>query len=337
MKEWLCNPVDFRRVLNLAPRNEKSNQIDGFLWPISVDYYSQLNPIFLHHMDDIELFKYAPVWLIRDGLVPLIWFFKKNPSPPRWWVSQMLVKPSLASFVPDEWRRFFGTYRIRQNIQQEESPKRILLVGLMTDVYCSQAELNYQIKKLAEKLGKSNLKAIEVSAILPGKFSCLLETDKITYHFEYALKICNYFGTQVKTLKWNQFLRSESFQESMIVDLNDHILCSDNALIHHALSFGGRLPSCFGTEQMETAMDSQYMAVSSYHGFEVRREISAKMETQDDWSALDDYLKFEKKIYRTHSKNTSYIFPWPESLMNWARSSTIQKRLRGSYFDGFNL
>src|SRR3954470_10839273 len=52
-----------------------------YLHPFGSPYHSALNPVFLAECENLRQLDYAPVWLARDGLLPLLWFFSRFPVP----------------------------------------------------------------------------------------------------------------------------------------------------------------------------------------------------------------------------------------------------------------
>src|SRR5581483_8710087 len=69
-----------------------------------------LNPVFLAECESLLQLKFAPVWLARDGLVPLTWFFSRFPEPCGF-KGTIHVHEDFAPIIPKAWAKRVGTYR----------------------------------------------------------------------------------------------------------------------------------------------------------------------------------------------------------------------------------
>ena len=70
--------------LQLKPHLSQSLEVKNFFshfWPNTSDYQSPFENIFLIQAATAKIFNSRPKWFIRDGLIPLLWFFKTHPTP----------------------------------------------------------------------------------------------------------------------------------------------------------------------------------------------------------------------------------------------------------------
>jgi len=320
VKEWWQHPKDMRGVLNLVRKDHSVEMITRFLWPVANDYYSKLNPIFLYQIHDLGLFSYAPNWLLRDGLVGLLWFFKKNPKPPPKWKSCLLVHSSLVRYVPPLWRKFVGSYRLKTQVSSCLERRCLLLTGLVTEAFCSLESLNVQIEKIAAHLDSAGKRKKKVFSFLLVKPNVLGGDECSQFVCEYLLKIQKVFGPEISPINWNQWLRLESFQEFDIVDFNDYTVCADSFLYHYALSLRGAL---FAESPRRQDLDfdvGEYQSLSPYHGLEVCYEIP-----KEKWPEYPSETFIENKKYRKiginrSSVNEQRVFPWSRSFVNWTQT-----------------
>ncbi len=81
------------------------------LIPAAMDYHSLLNPIFLADDMSTSVLGSRPVWLVRDGRLPLERFFAENPSPSGLH-THLLIHESLHQTIPKSWRHLSGSYSI---------------------------------------------------------------------------------------------------------------------------------------------------------------------------------------------------------------------------------
>jgi len=314
-KDWTWNCKDFEVDFGL---DFKIRQLDRLLWPVSIHYESPIDPIFLHQIQDIDTFSLSPVWLIRDGLVPLAWFFYHHPKPPHRWSSQLLVHSSLAYVVPPSWRKFVGIYRIKifSSLHSDLRKQKLLLLGHMDPTYCSLKSLEEQLKIIQPKS-----KNLAISTLLFQKFNTVPGATCLTYPMDYISKISQYLGFDFSILNWKEFVQSQEFQDTIIADLNDRMIYADNFLTHHTLGLGGSVLDTVPEDAPTDFGAGRILRLSPHHGFEIlpnlsRSQWSVKTSRFNDlWVQLHKIVALHKKTAKPDKESYSR-FDWPSCFLD---------------------
>ncbi|HEX4922772.1 MAG TPA: hypothetical protein VFV50_01755, partial [Bdellovibrionales bacterium] len=225
--------------LKIGPEPTAGDNVCTRLWPVTRDYYSPVELIFLCQSYDPLRMNQRPLWLARDGLVPLLWFFKMNPEPGLF-QQQLLVHESLQSFVPPAWREVTGTYKVVNNPAQPARPATSLLVtSLVSEAYCSAKVLRAELDALKARYGEAGLKNLKKYCFLPWSF----HGNKPEFQTEFIIEICRALGAEdLQPLSYARLDAMASFDGTEIVDLNENLLCADNYLVHTLLQRGAQLP-----------------------------------------------------------------------------------------------
>jgi hypothetical protein len=296
----------------LDQRPEVKNFIN-YLWPVCDSYFSPLNPIFLSEVADVKAMNEFPVWMARDGLVPLLWFFKKNPAPGKL-KSRLLIHRDFSEYVPPAWRSTIGTYRIEAT-PEGSAPgrsKHLLLIGLMMDTYCSIPALKNKLSAVSETLGKKGLADMRISAFIPPRMDAWGGEHHHEFSIQYCLELARYLGTEISALSWTQLQGMSSWAETTVVDLNENLLCADNFLLHKVMSTGARPFEHREPGQNEKNPRGTLVRLSPYHGVRIEKHI-----TTDKFKGRFEEIAAIERVFLSEANQR---FPWPNWVLGWARS-----------------
>ena len=142
-------------------RPQELKQYFDALWPSIEMYESVMKPIFLADLPSAAEANPKGEWLVRDGLLPLIWFFTKNPEPGSF-RGKLRVHASFEEFIPDAWRPQVDLYELFSNDQDGYDSsfgvdtgevKELLLTGLIMQSYCSLSKLESDLKGIVDFIG----------------------------------------------------------------------------------------------------------------------------------------------------------------------------------------
>jgi len=170
-------------VWKLPDLSPKASGFVNNLWPMGMAYHSPLKPRFLIELENAGLPAGSETFLIRDGLIPLLWFWRKWPEP-REFQGKILIGEQFAPYVPPAWRERVLFYRLTAgprapSLKSTRAPKsakrRILLVGLVMPGYCS-------LESLKKKLAPLKKTRAEVVAFLPVRFG-QSTVPRLAFHF----------------------------------------------------------------------------------------------------------------------------------------------------------
>lgn len=314
MMDWFLAHSELRRTNRNALRSPEAQNYLNFLWPVALDYYSPLNPIFLNECMNLEAFNSWPIWMARDGLVPLLWFFKVHPTPGKF-QQKILVQEDLAAFIPDDWRDHMGTYRMVTTIKGPlPKVRKFLITGLLMDTYISLDALEAQLKSAQALVGMDTLAKSEILAFLPPRIDGFGNEHKHEYHSECIFRIARYLGTHIHSIPWRKLDSMDQLDGYEVIEFNEKLLCSDSYLTQMALFRGARL---LGQEAAVAGDDEQLVSLSPYHGVMIKQVMKGKCMLQNpNENEAAHYLEVFAQAMRSEANKR---FPWPNWFAEWTR------------------
>jgi hypothetical protein len=281
-----------------VPRR-KTPEVENFLthiWPMGLPYASPLQPRFLIELERSGLRTGQGSFLIRDGLIPLLWFWKKWPSPDGFG-GTLRVGEGFADHVPEAWRPRVRFYRLGATPgagSVGEPIRRLILVGLMMPGYTNLVSLERRLKALGD------LEDTEIFAFLPARFS-QAGAHRMDFHLEFARIVLGRWGSRVQPLNWGFVESMDHGPSTSILDLSDGLLLNDCSVVHALLSRGARLhPE--GTRPVS----GQFTPVSPYHGYWITDEGSRGRQ----WRTPDE-LRQLAELTESLTAPAHQYFPWP--------------------------
>ena len=306
--DWFTTHPHSQQRKALLPVTHEARQFLTFTWPISSESYNPLNAIFSMQCLHLDLLNRQSSWLFRDGLVPLLWFFRTHPDPKNL-QSKIYIHEELVEFVPPAWRDHVGSYRLVSQAAGNGS-RKLLLVGVMAEPFMTVKELEIKLKTLQDKFG-DELKELEKSAlIIPKSWGYGTENDH-QYAVEYTTRLCSVFGTEMKALHWRQFESMDHFHGYEVISLNDHYLIADDHAVGFAASRGARLfAACPSNDTSE-----KFVRLSPYHGYALQAQIPQKSTHP---SSAD--TKASEKYLRAMNSEAHVRMPWPQWFSDWVKT-----------------
>lgn len=324
-------PVERKSNINLGPsdfffmgqqalgQTPQCKQFVDSMWPLSARYASPLNPIFLVEIGSLDLLRQRPFWMIRDGLIPLLWFFELHPEPKlKNFSSKLLVSEDLAPFIPAPWRNYFGTYQkvSRHSADVSGADRRLLIAGVVSENFCSLDFLESDLKKIREWVETrktSKRQQTEALVFLPtqGDISSAFVS-------QYIVNVCQAIGGDMRCLSWQKFSTLDGLENCDFLELNDGQICKDSFLEEFALS-SGALP--IGRQHLPVAAEmgsgTRYVELSPHHGLVVKAEVSEKSELSEALNAGNERSPIYQKYHRALRSKAHGRFPWPQWLSAW--------------------
>lgn len=302
--------------LRLSPEAQSNDGFTSRLWLATREYYSPIDLIFLCQSFNPLRMNHRPLWLARDGLVPLLWFFKQNPEP-REFMQHLLVHEDFAQFVPPNWRPVTGTYRVENTARAlGAEPQRLLLTSVVSSAFCSLEHLKLALTELEERYGTEKLHQMEKICYLPTEF---FGNTKQDFHAEFMFEICRRLGTQnLKSLGNLNLEVMTSFEGTEVIELNERFLTPDNYVVQSILQRGGRLP-----EAQNARKGGAFASLSPFHGFRIHEDLHVPYALETEGAAEGFFSKFDEIM---HSQ-ANLAFPWPTWVKNWAKSLAEKQKL----------
>lgn len=312
--DWLANRLE-RLIPGAAPAPlpPQLEQFTGFLWPAAIDYGAPVPRAFLHGFRGSASLAGAEAWIVRDGLIPLLWFFRTHPRPERG-AGRLLVPESMAPYVPEAWRRHTESFRLTDgpcSVAPADAPprRRLLITGIAMDTYCSLEHLARTLPRLTELARREGV--TEFNAFLPARMDGYGNEHRHEYLGEFYGRLATTLPG-LRYLRWTEFDSTESWSDSFVVDLNEELLLADSYLVHHALARGAR-----PLERAEPDAERDECAripLSPHHSLSCSRLAPRPAGTRDMDRA------FARAFAAQHSSEASRRFPWPEWHLAAARN-----------------
>jgi hypothetical protein len=232
----------------VPPRETEVKDFYQNLWPASEPYISVLNPVFLVDLPKMASPSEPGTWFVRDGLLPLIWFFQKNPEPGSF-TGILRVDAEFEEFVPDAWRTQVELYEIFQEasstygrvVPAEGFITDILLLGLVMPSACSLKQLEADLEDIVDAIGgKARLGDVKIRAFLSNRFEAGGLFNAPAHYNRFMMTICKYLGTNIDFLEYEALKWTYLQPTTLVHEFNEKLVYSDSFLKLIALSKGGQ-------------------------------------------------------------------------------------------------
>ena len=292
---------------------DAQGKAQDFFWPIAYRYISTIPTIFLYAVKNPEIFNSATDWIARDGLVPLTWFFLKNPVPPKNLKAKIWIHHSGKDSVPKEWKNNVGVFQY-QPTETKTKKNDLFFTGLMSANYIDLTTLGIQLSKIQEVLEAKKVKIDSYSVFTPPRYFGYGAEHDHNYQFEFAAKIVSEFGKNYKVYKWNQFEAEQNFSGSYVVDLNSHCLISDSFCVHHAVARSGAF---LDANAVDLSSD-QFVPGLNGHGWTFSKLNVDSAKQKEIKGELEAAKEFSKYLTETGLTEIHNRFPWPDWVTDWS-------------------
>lgn len=308
------------------PESPEFKQFKAFLWPASTDYPSTVPSIFLAQVISLHLLAQSKMWIVRDGLVPLLWFFFQNPKPPEFPV-KLYVHRNLRSYVPLEWKPSFGYYDYHTRDFSESTKTvsqrpKILIFGIMMEAYVSIDGIDDHIKKIID--GLTQIRDPEVYLYLPCRgWSGAKNWLDQHYHASILKKLFSSLGSDLKILTYEDVKHLDRLNIDYFYDLNDALIMADNALLHQVLEGGGNQLS--KSEDLIDQSPDHYIKCSMQYGFRLYNRLpEGTVFPTDEVFRTKEAINTHQKLFDLAKLDATRQFPWPVIFTEWSLSMKDQ-------------
>jgi hypothetical protein len=290
----------------------------NFIWPHGLDYFSPLNPVFVSEALDAAALNSHSIWFARDGLVPLLWYFRAHPKPSGL-KARILVHEEIMPYVPSSWRSHVSGWRIESTIEASRPAGQVLLTGLMMDTYCSLDALQKQLETLVARRGAS-IRKTEFLALLPCRIDGFGNEHRHEFLPDFMVRVCRALGTRIRAMSWAQFESMDSFRGVEVIDLNEGLLCRDSYVVQRTLSRGASIVSPASKRASRGARGQELIELSPYHGVRILPASAFPKLHPDDrvGKSLDEHFSGFELAMRSEANRR---FPWPQWMLGWSRGT----------------
>jgi hypothetical protein len=278
----------------------------NYLWPTTVAH-GAADWTFLSEVDQQTRRTTGRAIKVRDGLIPMAWFFYNNPEPTDW-NRKILVHHSLFRHVPTAWRTLTGVYDLGVQPTPNESATidELLLLGAASENFCELERLRQILSRIEERLVQlpSVTKVSAYIAIPP-------MMDQVPFQAEYFGTLARGLNREIQFLDWYKFCGRKNLSKVWVVDLNGYMLCADNYLYQWALTFGAK--SFFPVQEGFTAAED----LSIYHRYYFRENPDPTPPPPAD----EDKARLMLRLFMSSSPPPlkSNHVPWSAGFESWCR------------------
>lgn len=284
-----------------APPTAVNPEFLGFsakIWPVAQAYASPLNPLFLGSLIHIRQLESKPHWLVRDGALPLHWFFKTHPRPGAR-PSRLFIHEDLQSLVPEAWHDHVGTYRLHQQSPSRQATS-LLAVGLSVK---DSDDLANDVRGAFKDISRKKILDLQPYAFLPWTRLDRPATTPAPKTPRAATALLNkYFSKPVIAQAWPQMTKQISYGRFALLEVHSRLIYADSFFTHLPLCRGASLLSARALSRRE-----RYVALSPHHGMAV-------CETLERRSRKDENARWMRALTKAQSKLT---FNWNELMSPW--------------------
>ena len=302
---WFSNqlpPIYYSNMVELAPAAQ--NFLKN-LRPHTTCYYSRLTPIFSPQIKTPASLNKYEIISLRDGLIPLLWFFKQFPTPGPF-NCYFLLHTKFQKIIPATWKDRCGLYNISGEVALR---KKLLISALLIDDYSSTEYISRFVDLIIAHIENST--TVELYAPLThNPFYRLAQANYV--HF---ISLLEKNGIAISKVWQNEEIKAcSNFEAYSIADLNEGLLYADNYLIHHFLSKGASLLFDKLTKEKLPATSTYQLELSPYHQCQVYFDYPYHPTEV----VTNEFARYD--LARTY--NTS--LPWPREFQQVAYSIAKQ-------------
>lgn len=243
-----CSPeIDslFSKFL-LVDQRDLRDRKPTFRLPHWLNYYSNLTPVFLEKIEDIDLLTNLSPLVIRDGILSLSYFFHRNPDPFRLGPeSVLLVNRRFAAFIPTAWTSRVAYYSVERTEDapgdRTEISDLYLILTAISERHCSHAFLRNELQKIRSMYG-ARLEQMRIHLLPLVHARCTRESLETEIQSEllitYAMEIRKQLGVDAHSVSWKEVQQSR-LGGAGFVDFNEFdFYYSDSFVIQFFLNRG---------------------------------------------------------------------------------------------------
>ncbi len=231
--------------------------------PHSNAYNSHIPGIFLVDLESFSILNKSERWVVRDGLIPLLHFFEKHPSPPKSIDSTLLFDRDLAAIVPKAWQKLAKT-RTQIALKDDPTPTKLLVPSLMCAQYSSLEDTRSALLDACNAFETRAKKITEVALFTPLRIVDYRAQNDDVYTFNFVSLYMNAFGEKVQLLNYEAVRSQFNFSGYYVLDTNSKYLLSDSACLNHCLAAGGTL-----LNYQRPKEPGEVIYLSPFHGYYV--------------------------------------------------------------------
>jgi predicted DNA-binding transcriptional regulator AlpA len=316
--DWMSENPATSFVKKALPMTPDATAFAQSLWPMSSEFQMSIQNLHLIQVMSLEQCNSSTFWLVKDGLLPTIWFFKRFPRP-QGLQSRLLFHVSLKRYIPEAWTDHVGLYGVYNQSEEPLSTKsksgEIFITGLVSDFYFPSFEVESFFDQLRKHPEANSWKQKKIKVMLPLRLSHHPEANSLGLQF--MAQLCETFGTDMQAISYVQLRNQEDFTGDTLIDLNTNHILTYTEVLHHTMSRGIRV---IGGQTELTEVD-QAIPLSSYHGLNLKLKVdlgdSIYNQVLKSYKEVDQYYR---RYVKAVESSSNLNFPWPQWFSDWVQA-----------------
>lgn len=299
----LANPLYLNANTNyLGLKRDLWPKLSSDLYPLSGDYYHDLNPFFSFNVLNFDFFSTFPVVTFRDGFYSTAVFYTIQFAKLLKSKQTILVHENNKAVIPNQLRDNTLSYRMVQpkRIKISEA-KQVILVGAVSD----QSLENYE--KILAKL--EILKEISPQT----KVKIYFQTRKNPFEQNYSehlstspfmFQLFKKLKSDPKFMSTSELLQSGLLKETYVINLMDDTFFIADSYIDYLLSSKGATIHEWETSTKETPL--MIHPISLFHHIEINQIKSSTI--------FNDLIFIKKRSAATETLYDPFFFTQVKNL-----------------------
>jgi hypothetical protein len=267
--QWSYDFIKSFYLNNNETMSETEKAYYHYLSPYSGKYFSVLNPFLIFGGANVSLLYKKKSWFIRDGLIPLSFFFKDAPSDLLELERVFYIHKDYWFLVPLEWRPFvkFYDFQTKKKYKRGVLPQKIVICGMANDTLSDPNEFIEEIEKLAKIYTLKELEKIEIIGYFPNKRTDLWGRWQDENIFKYAQVLFKKLKIDISFPEWEIILSTSTFENTLYFEINKGTIIKDSFVQQMMFSKGAGQLEEEPNETFFTLKDS--IPLSMYHSVNI--------------------------------------------------------------------
>lgn len=289
------------------------------LAPFTEPIFGPTLPISIFSGYDFESIKDHSVITIRDGLIPLSYFFKY--SKPTDFDCSILIPWDYWFLVPKNWIGKVKLYDVTSDriFDKSHLPKKIILLGSFNSFMTDESEFEEGLVNLVNSLGgKENIANLDIAVFFTcknGGISSNLREDRILF---YSQKLFSGLKLEMNFPTFDSILSETNYQDALYYEFNSKRFLAETHTKHYVLSRGGGLLRKDSVPSNFKKLNS--IRMSSHHSLDVYDFLEfdqSKHEPLADPIFYNSHLKF----FKSNTKINTIEGWWDEWFINYVKKN----------------
>lgn len=308
--QWSYDFIQSFYLNNNESRTDKEMLYSHYLAPFGDKYFSPLNPFLLFGGVNLELLLKKDIWLLRDGLIPLSFFFKEASLDLQVTSRKFIIHKDFWFLVPEAWQKHVLFYEIKSKKTYGKGvvPEKMVLMGIANETMADSDEFVSLITELSENFTEKELAKMQITAYFPNKRSDLWGKWQDDNIFKYAKVMFEKLKMDIQFPEWDILKSTMDYQNTLYFEVNSGAIVKDTATTHMFLSRGaGLLNNSEGPNKDFKLVRT--LPLSLYHEVHVS-EFDFKKAKKYENPLNDGLMPYFKKIIEKGTNPRSFGEGW---------------------------